>query len=60
MIEPTETENIETLDAFAQAMIKIKKEAETQPDLVRNSPHKTAVGRLDNVKAARQPILTFK
>jgi glycine dehydrogenase subunit 2 len=60
MIEPTETESPETLEEFIQAMKKIAEEARTDPELVRTSPHKTVVRRLDEVKAAREPILTWK
>ena len=60
MVEPTETESRETLDAFAAAMEKIWQEIETDPELVRNAPHTTPVGRLDEVKAARQPRLTWR
>lgn len=59
MIEPTETENKETLDKFAEAMIKIKEEAEANPELVKNSPYSTPVKRLDEVRAARQPVLKY-
>jgi len=59
MIEPTETESKETLDSFADAMIKIAKEAKESPELVKNAPHTTPVKRLDEVKAARQPILKY-
>ncbi|MFC1654777.1 aminomethyl-transferring glycine dehydrogenase subunit GcvPB, partial [Myxococcota bacterium] len=60
MIEPTETESPETLDEFIDAMKKIVEEAKTDPELVRTSPHNTVVRRLDEVKAARDPILTWK
>ncbi len=60
MIEPTETENKETLDLFTKAMIKIKEEAENSPNLVKNAPNTTVVKRLDDVKAARQPILKYQ
>ena len=59
MIEPTETESKETLDAFADAMIKIAEEAEKNPDVVKNAPQKTPVSRLDMVKAAREPVLKW-
>ncbi len=59
MIEPTETESRETLDAFAGAMEKILEEAEREPEVVKTAPHKTPVGRLDEVGAARRPILTW-
>ena len=57
MIEPTETESKETLDSFINAMIKIKKEADSCPELVKNAPQNTPVTRLDAVQAARNPIL---
>lgn len=57
MIEPTETESKETLDGFIDAMIQIAKEAETNPELVTNAPHTTAVKRLDETMAARKPVL---
>jgi len=60
MIEPTETENKNTLDAFAEAMIKIAVECRENPELVKSAPKTTPVGRLDNTLAARQPVLTWK
>jgi len=57
MIEPTETENKATLDAFANALIKIADEAKTTPDLLHEAPHKTPFGRMDEVKAARELVL---
>ena len=57
MIEPTETENKQTLDAFADALIKIAAEAHTQPDLLHGAPHNTPIGRLDEVKAAKDLVL---
>ncbi len=60
MIEPTETESKETLDAFCDAMIAIAKECETNPDLVKNAPHSTPVKRLDETKAAREPNLRYQ
>ena len=59
MVEPTETEARETLDAFASAMSKIADTARTNPDLLHQSPTKASVRRLDEVKAARQPILRW-
>jgi glycine dehydrogenase subunit 2 len=58
MIEPTETESKQTLDAFAQAMIKVAEEAHTDPNLLHEAPHNTPVGRLDEVKAAKDLVLT--
>ncbi|MEM3030147.1 MAG: aminomethyl-transferring glycine dehydrogenase subunit GcvPB [Candidatus Micrarchaeia archaeon] len=60
MIEPTETESRATLDAFADAMIKIAQEAESNPELLRQAPQTTPVGRLDGVLAARQPNLRWQ
>src|SRR5574340_1576472 len=57
MIEPTETENKNTLDAFADALIKIAEEAKTQPELLKSAPHITPIGRLDEVKAAKDLVL---
>lgn len=57
MIEPTETENKENLDAFADAMLKIAEEAHTEPELLKSAPHNTPVGRLDEVKAAKELVL---
>ncbi len=60
MIEPTETESKETLDAFVDAMTRIAEEARTQPELLHDAPHTTPVGRLDEVRAAREPRLRWK
>jgi glycine dehydrogenase subunit 2 len=57
MIEPTETENKDTLDAFADALIKIAEEAKATPELLHEAPHKTPFGRMDEVKAARDLVL---
>jgi glycine dehydrogenase subunit 2 len=57
MIEPTETETRETLDAFAEAIEQILTEAEDDPEIARNAPYTTPVRRLDEVKAARQPVV---
>ncbi|MDQ0213847.1 glycine dehydrogenase subunit 2 [Oikeobacillus pervagus] len=59
MIEPTETESKETLDAFIDAMIQISKEAEENPEIVQEAPHTTVVGRLDETLAARKPVLKY-
>lgn len=53
MIEPTETESKETLDAFAEAMLQIAEEVERNPYMVKNAPHSTVVSRLDEVKAVK-------
>ena len=57
MIEPTETESKENLDAFAEAMLKIAEEAHSDPDLLKTAPHNTPFGRLDEVKAAKELVL---
>jgi len=57
MIEPTETENKPTLDAFADALIQIAGEAKTNPELLHEAPYKTPFGRMDEVKAARELVL---
>lgn len=59
MIEPTESESIETLDKFIDAMIEIAKEAQNDPEKVKNAPHTTIIKRPDEVKAARNPILKW-
>lgn len=60
MIEPTETEAKETLDEFADALIQIAKEAEENPEIVQNAPHSTVVSRLDETRAARNPVLRYQ
>ena len=59
MIEPTETESRETLDAFVEAMHKIAREIEETPDLVKSAPLTTPVRKLDEATAARQPCLCW-
>ena len=59
MVEPTETERKETLEAFAAALEKIAGEAKTQPELLKEAPHVTPVGRLDDTAAARNPALRY-
>ncbi len=59
MVEPTETETPETLEEFAAAMNQIAEEARTNPDLPKSAPHVTSVGRLDEVTAARNPVLIY-
>ncbi len=59
MIEPTETESLEELDRFIEAMIAIAREAETDPERVRTAPHRTHVQRFDEVRAARHPVLRW-
>lgn len=60
MIEPTETETKETLDRFISIMKRISDEAYNSPERVLSAPHYTSVGRVDEVKAARKPILSWK
>ena len=60
MIEPTESETRETLDSFIGAMKAISEEAKTDPERVRQAPHRARVSRLDEVRAARHPILRWK
>jgi glycine dehydrogenase subunit 2 len=59
MIEPTESETRDTLDAFAEAMAAIARESVEDPELVHSAPHSQDIGRLDEVRAARQPILRW-
>jgi glycine dehydrogenase subunit 2 len=60
MIEPTESESLEELDLFIEAMRSIAREAEETPELVKSAPHSTRVSRLDEVQAARKPILRWR
>ena len=58
MVEPTETETKETLDAFADAIAEILREAaEDGPEIARNAPYTTPVRRLDEVAAAKNPVI---
>jgi glycine dehydrogenase subunit 2 len=59
MIEPTETEAKETLEAFAEAMLAIVREAEEDPDVIKEAPHGRPVGRLDEVRAAKRGIVKY-
>ncbi|MCB4790423.1 MAG: aminomethyl-transferring glycine dehydrogenase subunit GcvPB [Elusimicrobia bacterium] len=59
MIEPTETESKSTLDEFARVLINILEEAQNTPDLLKNAPQNTPVSRLNEVEAARKPILRW-
>lgn len=59
MIEPTETQSKESLDEFADALLQIAEEAATNPQLVKDAPHNAPITRLDDVKAAREPILCY-
>jgi glycine dehydrogenase subunit 2 len=60
MIEPTESESLEGLDRFADTMLSIAEEARTAPDQVRGAPHRTRLGRLDETRAARKPVLRWE
>ncbi len=60
MIEPTETESKETLDRFIAAMEQIAAEARDNPQLLHEAPHNTPVRRLDEVRAARRPVLRYE
>lgn len=59
MIEPTETEAKETLDAFADAMLAIAEEAASDPDVIKEAPHGRPVKRLDEVRAAKRSIVKY-
>jgi glycine dehydrogenase len=58
MIEPTETESRETLDRFAEAFLQVREECRTNPDFVKAAPHNLPLRRVDEVKAAKDLILT--
>jgi len=60
MIEPTETETKETLDAFCEAMLAIAHEAAGSPDVVHDAPHSRPVKRLDEVRAAKHPVVKYE
>jgi len=60
MIEPTESEGRDELDLFIDAMKSIAREAAENPDLVKQAPHNTRIGRLDEAAAARKPVLRWK
>jgi glycine dehydrogenase subunit 2 len=60
LIEPTESVGRQEIQQFIEAMRAISREAETDPDLVRNAPHTTRIGRLDEAAAARKPVLRWK
>ena len=59
MIEPVETESRERLDEFIAAMREIAREARENPDILHQAPHSTVIKRVDEVRAARQPILRW-
>jgi glycine dehydrogenase subunit 2 len=60
MIEPTENESKDTIDGFIHVMRQIAEEAKTDPELVKTAPHTTPIGRVDDVLAAKHPIVTYK
>ena len=60
MIEPTENESKETVDSFIAVMRQIALEARENPDLVKSAPHNTPIGRVDDVLAAKHPIVTYR
>jgi glycine dehydrogenase subunit 2 len=60
MIEPTETESMETLDEFCDALLAIAREAQDNPELLRNAPTRTRTRRFDETAAARQPKLRWE
>lgn len=60
LIEPTETETRQRIDAFADALITIAEEAKNDPELVKGAPHKMPIGRVDEVGAARKPVLRYQ
>jgi glycine dehydrogenase subunit 2 len=60
MVEPTETEGREELDFFIDAMKSINEEAAEDPETLKHAPHTTRVGRLDEVAAARKPVLRWR
>lgn len=60
MIEPTETESLETLDEFIEVMHKVAKEAKENPEMVKGAPHTTLISHPDETTAAKKPILSYK
>ena len=60
MIEPTENESRETIDGFIAVMRQIAEEARTNPDEVKSAPHNTPIGRVDDVLAAKHPVVTYR
>ena len=59
MVEPTETEPREVLDEAIEVLTEIRKQADSDPNALHTAPHKTVIGRPDEVKAARTPILRY-
>ena len=60
MIEPTENESKDTIDGFIAVMRKIADEAKTNPEILKTAPHNTPIGRVDDVLAAKHPVVTFR
>ncbi len=60
MIEPTETESLETIDEFIEVMIQISREAKETPELLKDAPVNTPIRRVDEVQAARKPVLKWQ
>ena len=60
MIEPTENESKDTIDGFVAVMRKIAEEAHNNPDVVKSAPHNTPIGRVDDVLAAKHPVVKYK
>ena len=60
MIEPTENESKHTLDSFIEIMHKIAIEAKNTPEELKAAPHNTPIGRVDDVLAAKEPILNYR
>lgn len=57
MIEPTETESKQSLDGFTEVMLQIAEEARSNPEILKSAPHITPIGRVDEVKAAKELVL---
>src|SRR2546427_5687768 len=60
MIEPTESEGMESVDEFCEAMLAIAREAEEDPELVKGAPYTAPLRRLDEATAARKPVLRWR
>jgi glycine dehydrogenase subunit 2 len=60
MIEPTETESLESINEYISALITIAQEAITNPEIIKTAPHTTPVKLLDEVQAARNPIVKWQ
>ena len=60
MIEPTENESLDTINGFIAVMRRIAEEAKNNPEMVKSAPHDTPIGRVDDVLAAKHPIVTYK